>query len=160
MPVLKNTRHEAFAQALAKGMTATDAYTGAGYKGDRTAASRLSTNVNVVSRVDQIKNRVAEKAEWSAAERLSALKGIFDASAKDDRRTAIAAIAEANKMQGSYAPAKHHHSGPNGGPIQTIDLSNVSSDDLTRLEALFGPLAGGPSDDDEGYPGGEGETSS
>ena len=88
MPVLKNTRHEAFAQALAKGMTASDAYTAAGYKGDRTAASRLSTNVNVASRVDQIKNRVAEKAEWTAAERLSALKGIFDASAKEDRRTA------------------------------------------------------------------------
>lgn len=49
---------EAFAQAVAKGMTATDAYSEAGYKGDRTAASRLSTNVNIASRVDQIKNRV------------------------------------------------------------------------------------------------------
>ncbi|NLS08035.1 hypothetical protein HGP14_33060 [Rhizobium sp. P32RR-XVIII] len=48
MPVLKNARHEKFAQALAKGMTATDAYSEAGYKGDRTAAaSRLSTNVNI-----------------------------------------------------------------------------------------------------------------
>lgn len=43
MPVLKNQRHESFAQALAKGMTASDAYTAAGYKGDRTAASRLFT---------------------------------------------------------------------------------------------------------------------
>ncbi len=111
MPVLKNARHEAFAQALAKGKTATEAYAAAGYKGDRTAASRLSTNVNVTKRVGEIKSRVAEKAEWSAAERLSALKAIYDASAKEDRRTAIAAIAEANKMQGSYAPAKVEHSG-------------------------------------------------
>lgn len=41
MPVLHNARHEKFAQALAKGMTATDAYTEAGYKRDRTAAERL-----------------------------------------------------------------------------------------------------------------------
>lgn len=119
MPVLKNARHEAFAQALAKGMTATDAYADAGYKGDRTAASRLSTNVNIGRRVDEIKSRVAEKAEWTAADRLSALKDIFDRESKDDPRTAIAAIAEANKMQGSYAPEKRELTGKDGGAIQT-----------------------------------------
>lgn len=112
MPVLKNARHETFAQGLAKGMSATDAYTAAGYAGDRTAASRLSTNVNITRRVDEIKNRVAEKAEWSAADRLLSLKVIHDASTKDDRRTAIAAIAEANKMQGSYAPTKTENGEP------------------------------------------------
>lgn len=68
MPTLKNAQHEMFAQALARGATATDAYSAAGYKGDRTAASMLSTNVNITRRVDQIKSRVAENAEWSAAE--------------------------------------------------------------------------------------------
>lgn len=53
MPTLKNARHEIFAQALARGATATDAYSQAGYKGDRTAASRLSTNVNIARRVDE-----------------------------------------------------------------------------------------------------------
>ncbi len=101
-----------FAQALAKGMTATDSYSAAGYKGDRTAASRLSTNVNITRRVDEIKNRVAEKAEWSAADRLLSLKAIHDATTNDDRRTAIAAIAEANKMQGSYAPTKTENGEP------------------------------------------------
>lgn len=60
--VLKNSRHEAFAQALAKGKTATDAYTDAGYKGDRTAASRLSTNVNIAARVAELQGRAAAKA--------------------------------------------------------------------------------------------------
>ncbi len=55
--------------------------------------------------------------------------------------------------------ASVQHSGPKGGPIQTVDLTNVSADDLDRLEALFGPLAGGPGDDDEGDQGGEGEES-
>ncbi|MEY9531168.1 phage terminase small subunit [Sinorhizobium fredii] len=53
MPILKNARHERFAQALAEGMTATDAYTEAGYKGGGTAASRLSTNVNISSSQSQ-----------------------------------------------------------------------------------------------------------
>jgi hypothetical protein len=52
--------------------------------------------------------------------------------------------------------ASVQHSGPNGGPIPTVDLTNVSTDDLERLEALFGPLAGGSGDDDEGDTGGEG----
>ena len=47
-------------------------------------------------------------------------------------------------------------SGPNGGPIQTVDLTNMTEEQLNALEALFGPLAtaGG---DDEGDQGGEGE---
>ncbi|WP_230640074.1 hypothetical protein [Shinella sumterensis] len=145
------------AQALAKGKTADEAYALAGYKPDRGNASRLTANDSVQRRVDEIKSRVAEKAEWTAADRLSALKTIFDSHAEKDARVAISAIAEANKMQGSYAPVKREHSGPNGGPIQTVDLSNVSPDDLDRLEALFGPLAGGSGDDDEGDPSGEGE---
>ncbi len=54
--------------------------------------------------------------------------------------------------------ASVQHSGPKGGPIQTVNLTNVSADDLDRLEALFGPLAGGSGDDDASDPGGEGET--
>lgn len=106
MPVLKNARHESMAQALAKGKTADEAYALAGYKPDRGNASRLTANDSIRARVEEIKARAAEKAEWTAADRLSALKDIFDREAQDDPRTAIAAIAEANKMQGSYAPAK------------------------------------------------------
>lgn len=62
MPVLPNARHERFAQELAKGSSATDAYTAAGYKGDRTAASRLSSNVNIEERVREILARGAERA--------------------------------------------------------------------------------------------------
>lgn len=69
----------------------------------------------------------------------------------------VAAIREiADRLDGKVTQGI---SGPNGGPIQTVDLTNVSADDLDRLEALFGPLAGGPGDDDEGDQGGEGEES-
>lgn len=155
MPVLRNSKHEAFAQALAKGGTADDAYAAAGFSPHRSNAARLSAKDSIRARVAEIKSRVADKAEWSAADRLIALKAIYDASAKEDRRTAISAIAEANKMQGSYAPSKHQHTGANGGPIQTLDLSHLSEDDLSRLETILGPLAGSTGDDDEGDTGGE-----
>ena len=51
---------------------------------------------------------------------------------------------------------EHRHSGPNGGPIPTVDLTNASNDDLDRLESLFGPLAGTAGDDAEADTGGEG----
>jgi phage terminase small subunit len=102
---------------------------------------------------------VAEKASWTAAERMKSLQAIHDAQVESDPRTAIAAIQEANKMDGSHAAQRHQHSGANGGPIQTVDLTNMSDDDLNRLEALFGPLAGAAGGDDEADQGGEGEES-
>jgi phage terminase small subunit len=158
MATLKNARHEAFARCLAEGKTADEAYQAAGFSPNRGNATRLKANESIRKRVEQIVNRVSEKAQWTAADRLLALKSIFDAAAVDDRRTAIAAIAEANKMQGSYPPSQHRVAGPNGGPIQTVDLTKLSDDDLARLEDIFGPLAG-PGDDDAPDQVGEGEAS-
>lgn len=50
----------------------------------------------------------------------------------------------------------HELTGANGGPIQTLDLTHLSEDDLSRLETILGPLAGSAGDDDEGDTGGEG----
>jgi len=136
MPVLPNPRHEAFAQALAKGKTADEAYALAGYKPNRHNASRLKTNEHIGKRVDQVLGRVAERAEWSAADRLRSLKVIHDAQLKKDPRTAIAAISEANKMQGSHAPAKLQHAGAHGGPIEYANLTEEQID--ARLAALLG----------------------
>ena len=65
MPLLDNPRHEIFAQELAKGATATYAYASAGYRGDHTAASRLSTNVNIQGRVAELQSVVAAHTEIS-----------------------------------------------------------------------------------------------
>lgn len=145
MPVLRNAKHEAFAQALAKGRSQEDAYADAGFKPHRQNASRLMTNDDVRRRVEEIKGRIAEKAEWTAADRLSALKTIFDSHAEKDARVAISAIAEANKMQGSYAPVKREHSGPNGGPIEYANLTEEEID--ARIAAL---AAGAGEDGSEG----------
>lgn len=136
MPVLKNARHEKMAQALSKGKTADEAYVAAGFKANRGNAARLNANESIRARVDELLTRVAEKAEWTAADRLRDLKTIFDASATDDRRTAIAAIAEANKMQGSYAPTKQELTGRGGGPVQIADLSRLKGMTAEELEIL------------------------
>lgn len=61
MAVLKNAKHERFAQCLAKGDAADKAYADAGYKPSRSAASRLSTNVNIQARVAELLNKAAER---------------------------------------------------------------------------------------------------
>lgn len=73
MPVLKNARHEAFAQELARGLSASEAYVAAGYNESRSAASRLSTNVNIQARVNELLNKSADRAEVSIARVLQEL---------------------------------------------------------------------------------------
>jgi len=58
---LANTRHEAFAQALARGMTADAAYIEAGYKPHKSNPHRLSGNERVKARVAELVNQSAER---------------------------------------------------------------------------------------------------
>lgn len=68
MTVLKNARHEKFAQELAKGKSQLDAYEAAGYKPDRGAATRLSANVSVIDRVSELQGKAADVAVITAAD--------------------------------------------------------------------------------------------
>lgn len=52
---------------------------------------------------------------------------------------------------------KQEIAGKDGGPIQTIDLSKATNEQLAALETLFGPLAES-GDDDEGDQGGASKT--
>ena len=106
MPALKNARHERFAQELAKGETADAAYVAAGFKANRGNAATLKANQSVKDRVEELQGRAAEKAEWTAADRLIMLQAIAINSLAVEPRVSVAAIAEANKMQGSHAPVK------------------------------------------------------
>jgi phage terminase small subunit len=141
MPVLKNARHEQFAQALAKGKTAAEAYELAGYVPNPKNGDRLKGNEGIKRRVRDILSKVADKAEWSAADRLAALKRIHGATETGDPRTAIAAIAEANKMQGSHAPVRQQHTGKDGGPIA---YSNMTEDEIDARIAELARGAGAP----------------
>lgn len=82
------------------------------------------------------------------------LKVMRNPKAGDDRRDDMAKAA---------APYVHpklaavQHTGARGGPIQHVDLTSLSDEQLDQLEGIFGPLATA-SGDDAGDPSGEGET--
>ena len=80
MPRIDNPKHELFAQELAKGKSQAEAYELAGYKGDRTGASRLATNDNIQARVAELVGRAAERAEISVASVTEDLKRIARAA--------------------------------------------------------------------------------
>lgn len=62
MPILKNPKHEIFAQQLAQGVTAEAAYAKAGYAPSLKNAQRLKSNEGIRSRVEEILSQAAEKA--------------------------------------------------------------------------------------------------
>lgn len=125
-------RQQRFVSEYLIDLNATQAAIRAGYS-EKTAAeqaSRLLTNVKVQETIAEARSRIAQKAEWSATDRLLSLKAIHDASMDDDRRTAIAAIAEANKMQGSYAPIKQDHTSSDGSMAsKPTTIRIVAADD-------------------------------
>jgi hypothetical protein len=54
MPALQNPRHEAFAQALARGTSASTAYVEAGYKANRHNAAALAREKHIRTRVGEL----------------------------------------------------------------------------------------------------------
>lgn len=64
---LKNTRHERFAQELAKGQSADAAYVEAGYQPSRKNAHRLTTKEDVKARVAEIQAGAAKRTEITVA---------------------------------------------------------------------------------------------
>lgn len=121
-------------------LNATQAAIRAGYskKTARQAGSENLSKPAIFTAIRDKQKEVSEKAEWSAAERLSSLKLIHDRTNKADPRVAISAIGEANKMHGSHAAAKHHLS----GTVQVVTitakhLDGLNDDELAALEAAY-----------------------
>ncbi len=72
MPILKNARHERFAQELATGKSLLEAHRLAGYGGDDGNATRLSQRPEVAERVRELQAAAAEAAGITI-ERLTAM---------------------------------------------------------------------------------------
>ena len=76
MPVLTNARHETFAQALAGGKTAAQAYVLAGYKPNDGNAGRLKANPRITARVSEILGKAAARVEVTMADIMDELRKI------------------------------------------------------------------------------------
>jgi phage terminase small subunit len=67
MPALENSRHELFAQAVASGKSASEAYrrSGANDKNADVHAARLMVNDSICKRVAELKAAQSQKSELS-----------------------------------------------------------------------------------------------
>lgn len=100
MPVLKNARHDAFAQNLARGMSQDAAYSKAGYTPSRHSASKLAKKPAIRARIAEIVGAAAKVATEAVArptviaainfrEEMQILREIVaEARAKGDVKTA------------------------------------------------------------------------
>jgi phage terminase small subunit len=81
MPILRNPKHEAFAHLVAKGASATDAYTSVGYKGKGAHASahRLLQNAEISTRVAELQNNIVQAVtEKTAVSKAWVLEQLVD----------------------------------------------------------------------------------
>ena len=103
MAPLRNTKHERFAQELAEGKSMSEAYEAAGYKPNRSHASRLVAKGN-------IKGRVTELQDAAAAETQVTVESLINEAADIQRRAtkagqysaAIAALIAKAKLAGRW----------------------------------------------------------
>jgi hypothetical protein len=82
MPALSNSKWELFAQELAKGKTASEAYELAGYKPNDGNCIRLKGNERVIARVSELMERAAIRAEISIASVTESLLRIAEKAEK------------------------------------------------------------------------------
>jgi hypothetical protein len=95
MPILGNERHERFAQELASGKSASEAYVIAGYKESRQNAATLRQKQDISNRVNELlaeRNRIAEKASEKAVEKLALTREWVLANLMENAQRALQAI--------------------------------------------------------------------
>ena len=126
MPALKNPKHEAFAQKVALGISAADSHrlhvaedpNGSPISIDP-RASKLANDDKVRARIEELRAKVAEKADkafdMTKDKWLDRLAGIAK-KAEDmaDFSAATGALREIGKGAAFYAPEKVEHSGTVG----------------------------------------------
>ena len=69
MPLLRNPRHERFAEALASGRPTVEAYVHAGYAADPANAARLRRSPEIMARVEELQAAVARRLERREAKK-------------------------------------------------------------------------------------------
>lgn len=148
MPVLKNARHERFAQERAKGATADAAYVAAGHKRHDGNAARMAKYPKIVARIAELQARASRKVDVTIESLTDELEDArVMALEKGQISAAVSATMGKAKLHGKLVDRKHVT-----GAIGTYDLTKASDEQLEQLEGLLGALA-----DTRGDPSGEAE---
>jgi hypothetical protein len=129
MPVLKNPRHERFAQLLAGGKSATDAHEEAGFKRSRHNASHLAARPEIGARVQQIATVAADRAAVTVESLIAEAEEARQGAVRDGQwSAAIAAVREKGVLSGKRVERAEH-----GKPGAFDDLDRLPVDELRAL---------------------------
>lgn len=132
MPPLENARHERFAQEVAKGSGHEQAYKLAGYKYNKSAASRLANDVNVCERVLELQERAAVRVELTLADIIAEIEQARIAALAAETVQASAAVSASKakaELLGLGAAKKIELGGQDGGPMQFTVVTGVERKD-------------------------------
>ena len=140
MPSLSNPKHERFAQALAKGETATAAYVSAGYEPNDGNAARLKGNDRIEARVAEILERAATRAEITVASISDRLLKIAEKCERTSEANKLG-VARATLMDVAKLNGLVVDRSKNDTTIRNVDLSGLSDEELEALEAIRSKLA-------------------
>lgn len=103
MPPLDNHRHERFAQELAKGRSASEAYELAGYKPNDGNCIRLKGHERILERVAELKERGAVRTEITIESLIREAGEIQEAAKQDGQHSAaVAALTAKAKLAGLW----------------------------------------------------------
>lgn len=127
MPALSNARHEKYAQALAKGLSADEAYQEAGFTANRGNACRLKANESVLARLAELQERAAVNVslsrEWVIEQLIDNVKKA-KGQEKPDLSSANRALELLGKEQGMFVER-----------TENVNVNHVVSDEpLTEDE--------------------------
>ena len=158
MPILRNPRHEQFAQLVVSGKTPSAAYVYAGFSkaGASASATRLLKSANVRARVEELQATVSQAAITRAsvdrqyvvaalkenAERALQREPVRDSRGNETGEYVYAgavanrALELLGKELGMFVD-RIPHTGADGGPVRTMDYSKLSLQQLEQLEYLL-----------------------
>ena len=139
MPALSNPRHERFAQELAKGKSASEAYVLAGYKDNRHNAAALAREEHISTRVAEIQDKGSIRAEVTLAtllEEAEAARAL--AMQLGQPAAAIAAVKEKGVLSG-HRIEKRENTNRNLDSLSDAELMAIARGDAVA------PQAGGSS---------------
>jgi phage terminase small subunit len=129
-------KQEAFAQAVASGMTQADAYRSA-YNSDKmkpetiqNSAYKLMQDGDITARIEELRAEVAQLHLWTREDSIRALKSVI---AEPDKVSDItSAVKELNAMHGFNAPIKQEINGSMAHTIASIELIGVKPGESTN----------------------------
>jgi phage terminase small subunit len=103
MGPLRNTKHERFAQELAEGKSMSEAYEAAGYKPNRSHASRLVAKGNIKGRVAELQDAAAAETQVTVESLINEAADIQERATKAGQYSAaIAALVAKAKLAGRW----------------------------------------------------------